>query len=65
MKPAWIDEFLPLLCCPDTRQPLHWATAEELQAHGLEASACALVREDGRRIFPIDNGIPILLPETG
>lgn len=59
---AWIDEFLPLLQCPDTHQPLRWARAEELLKHGVPANEKALVSEDGTRFFQIDQGIPILLP---
>lgn len=56
----WIDDFLPLLRCPDTQQPLRRATAEECAAQGLQA---ALARADGSGFFVIDAGIPILLPK--
>lgn len=56
---AWLDEFLPLMRCPDTHQPLRRATAEECAKKGLKA---ALATEDGSRLFVIDDGIPILLP---
>ena len=62
MKPdahAWLDDFLPLMRCPDTHQPLRRATTEECAAHGMPD---ALVTQDGTRAFVIDNGIPILLP---
>lgn len=55
----WLDDFLPLLRCPDTHQPLRRATPEECAAHKVDA---ALATADGTRIFVIDNGIPILLP---
>lgn len=51
-------ELLSLLRCPETRQPLAPAPAELLARHGLEAG---LVREDGKLLFPIRGGIPILL----
>lgn len=55
----WLNDFLPLMRCPDTHQPLRRATAEECAANQVEA---ALATEDGTRVFVIDNGIPILLP---
>ena len=55
----WLEDFLPLMRCPDTHQPLRRATAEECAKHGVEA---ALVTEDGARVFVIDDGLPILLP---
>jgi uncharacterized protein YbaR (Trm112 family) len=56
---AWLEDFLPLMRCPDTHQPLRRATAEECTKCGVKA---ALVSEDGTRVFVIDAGIPILLP---
>lgn len=55
----WLNDFLPLMRCPDTHQPLRRATPEECTANKVEA---ALATEDGTRVFVIDNGIPILLP---
>ena len=55
----WLNDFLPLLRCPDTHQPLRRATAEECAANNVDA---ALATADGTRVFVIDNGIPILLP---
>jgi uncharacterized protein YbaR (Trm112 family) len=51
-------ELLSLLRCPETRQPLAPAPTDLLARVGLEAG---LVREDGRLVFPIRGGIPILL----
>ncbi len=56
----WLNDFLPLLRCPDTHQPLRRATAEECAANKVTA---ALATADGSRVFVIDNGIPILLPK--
>ncbi|MCB1279775.1 Trm112 family protein [Prosthecobacter sp.] len=55
----WLEDFLPLMRCPDTHQPLRRATEEECALNKVEA---ALVTEDGSRVFVIDEGIPILLP---
>ncbi|MFO1438231.1 MAG: hypothetical protein U1F81_07875 [Verrucomicrobiaceae bacterium] len=58
---AWLEDFLPVMRCPDTHQPLRRATAEECAKHGVDS---ALVSEDGARVFIIDAGIPILLPAS-
>ena len=64
MNLDWINDFLPTMRCPDTHQSLRWAPAEDLVRHTLPPDTQALAREDGSRLFPIDAGIPILLPET-
>ncbi|WP_395753681.1 hypothetical protein [Prosthecobacter sp.] len=56
----WLEEFLPILRCPDTHQPLRRATDEECAAHQVSA---ALATQDGTRLFVIEAGIPILLPK--
>lgn len=71
--------LLELLCCPVTKRPLRPISREQLRALnaaieagnvarvGGEAVAGALsdalVREDGQVIYPIDDGIPVLLAE--
>lgn len=57
---SWLEDFLPLMRCPDTHQPLRRATAEECAKHGLQE---ALATQDGSRVFAIEGGIPILLPQ--
>jgi uncharacterized protein YbaR (Trm112 family) len=59
MALTWIDEFLPLFRCPDTHQPLRWADPDDLARHARAAD-----EQDGSRFFPIDQGIPILLPQA-
>jgi uncharacterized protein YbaR (Trm112 family) len=54
-------EVLNILCCPMTRQPLSEALPEDLGAFGPDLTA-GLIREDGRVIYPVRNGIPLLLP---
>lgn len=56
----WIEDFLSLMRCPDTHQPLRRATPEECAQRGLQS---ALVTQDGSRVFVVDQGIPILLPQ--
>lgn len=56
----WIEDFLPLMRCPDTHQPLRHATPEECAQHGVQS---ALITQDGSRVFVVDQGIPILLPQ--
>lgn len=53
-------DLLAILCCPETKQPLHLASPEELERlpAGLEG---ALIREDALRAYPIRDGFPILL----
>ncbi len=52
-----------LLCCPITRQPLRPATAGERGKCAAPMEE-ALIREDGRVLYPIRNGIPLLLPDA-
>lgn len=52
--------LLDLVCCPETRQPLRFATADELARLAVDA---ALLREDGRIAYPIRDGIPLLVIE--
>jgi uncharacterized protein YbaR (Trm112 family) len=72
-------ELLEILVCPETRQPVRPARPEELAAlnarvergelrnRGGDAVARplaeALVREDGRVLYPVDDGIPVMLVE--
>lgn len=71
------DELLDILCCPETQQPLARAEASvltplnaEIQAGRLrnrggsvveEPIEEALLREDGRILYLVDDGIPIML----
>jgi len=70
-------EFLAMLVCPTTRQPLREATAAELgkvndaikqgEARNRGGSAvadplqAALGTADGAWLYPVQDGIPILL----
>ncbi|MBX7137325.1 MAG: hypothetical protein K1X83_05015 [Oligoflexia bacterium] len=70
-------DLLKILVCPETHLPLRMATPEQLAALNLQIGAghikdrsgnlmtdrleAALIREDGHRLFPIREGIPVLL----
>ena len=59
---TWLESTLPLLRCPATKQPLRFASAKEKRAASLSESDPALASEDGAHVYPISDGIPILLP---
>ncbi len=70
-------ELLEILCCPETRQPVRVAPEAlvesvnrairdgslETPAGGDSAGVLdgGLVREDGKFLYPVRNGIPIML----
>jgi uncharacterized protein YbaR (Trm112 family) len=72
-------ELLEILVCPETRQPVRSASAEVLAKLGREIEAGrlrnrggqpvskpiteGLVREDGKVLYPVDDGIPVMLIE--
>jgi uncharacterized protein YbaR (Trm112 family) len=72
-------ELLEILCCPQTRQDLRLAEAQEISelnaaitrgnvvdAQGRTVKRpveAALVRQDGKRAYPVRDGIPVLLAE--
>lgn len=71
--------LLELLCCPVTKRPLKPIAREQLKALNAaiaagealkvggepvtQALADALIRDDGQVIYPIEDGIPVLLAE--
>jgi len=73
------EELLEILVCPETKQPVKPASAEQIQAINGQVSAGTLrnrggepvskpideglVREDGRILYPVDDGIPVMLIE--
>ena len=63
------EELLEILCCPLTRQPLRLADEKALAKAsanwGFRPILEGLIREDGRMLYPISNGIPLLTPEEG
>ena len=71
------NDLIEILVCPETRQPVHLAPAETLEKINAEieagrlrnrggeppsgAIAEGLVREDGKILYIVDDGIPIML----
>ncbi len=68
-------ELLEILCCPDSRQPVRPASPEMLERvnqairdgriEGHTELREGLVREDGMVLYPVRDGIPIMLTEEG
>ena len=73
-------KLLDILACPVTRQPLALLDGDKLKALNAAIAASgvhfgdhaqtealreALITRDGKRIYRIDDGIPVLLPEEG
>jgi uncharacterized protein YbaR (Trm112 family) len=72
-------ELLEILVCPESHQPLRMAPADVLAAvnariasgqlrnHGgdpvRKQVVEGLVREDGKRLYVVDDGIPVMLIE--
>jgi len=55
--------LISILCCPETHQALRIATDEELKAFSEDLKA-ALIREDGLAVYPVQGGIPMIVPEA-
>ncbi len=74
-------ELLDILVCPETKQPVKLASDKDLQNINERISSsmltnragdkvtekleAGLLREDGKIIYPIRNGIPAMLSEEG
>ncbi len=75
--PTVAPELVEMLICPETKQPVRLMRADELASlnarvrggslrnrGGAEVKqelVEALVREDGRIVYPVDDGIPVML----
>jgi len=73
------NELLEILVCPETKQPVKPASEELLRKLAAETAAGrlrnrggeklsqapseGLVREDGKVLYPVDDGIPVMLVE--
>ncbi len=71
------DELLEILVCPETKQPVALATPERLEELNQKIRGGALrnrsgetvekelteglIREDQRVLYPVDDGIPVML----
>ena len=67
--PLLDPQFVDLLCCPVSRLPLRERTLNQLATLGLTPDQYAgwdagLLRGDGRGVYPLRGGIPILLAEA-
>ncbi len=61
-------ELLEILCCPLTHQALRIADEAALAkatARAFRPIPEGLIREDGMMLYPISDGIPLLVPEEG
>jgi uncharacterized protein YbaR (Trm112 family) len=72
-------ELIEILVCPETKQPVSLAPADLLASLNARIRAGtlrnrggakveqeiqeALVRQDGRILYPVDDGIPVMLIE--
>ena len=56
------DELISVLICPETKLHLRRATSEELALAKVEQG---LAREDGQIVYPIQDGIAMLMPDDG
>ena len=73
------EELLEILVCPETKQPVKPASEDVLRQLGERVAAGnlrnrggevvesapgeGLVREDGKVLYPVDDGIPVMLIE--
>ena len=73
------EELLEILVCPESRQPVKPASAEQLSQLNAQVRDGSLrnrggqpvhdelleglVREDGTVLYPVDDGIPVMLIE--
>jgi uncharacterized protein YbaR (Trm112 family) len=77
--PTIDPELVEILACPETRQRVHLASESDLAAVNAKVKsgalrnrgggkveqeiAAGLVREDGKILYPIEDGIPVMLIE--
>lgn len=52
-----------LLCCPVTKQPLHFSAGSELSDFEVLLPEGAYITKDLKRAYPVENGFLILVPE--
>ena len=61
---TWLDDFLPLMRCPNTHESLRLATVADLTAVGLPESSAALANASGTQVYPVIDNMPHLLPTS-
>lgn len=77
--PTVSPDLIEILVCPETKQPVTLASAEQLQKvnDGIRDGSLrnrgggkpeneiseGLVRDDGKVLYPVDDGIPVMLIE--
>ncbi|MCP5060127.1 MAG: hypothetical protein GY937_25780 [bacterium] len=77
--PTVSPDLVEILVCPETKQPVTLASAEQLQKvnDGIRDGSLrnrgggkpeneiseGLVRDDGKVFYPVDDGIPVMLIE--
>lgn len=54
-------EVRALLRCPLTNQTLRFISSEELTKHNADLPEGGWITEDGSRVYPIEDGFPILV----
>jgi uncharacterized protein YbaR (Trm112 family) len=75
--PTVAPDLVEILVCPETKQPVRLMSGAELErlnerirggqlrnrggSEVKQALAEALVRQDGRIAYPVDDGIPVML----
>ena len=53
-----IDDWLPRLCCPETRQPLVWASPELVDQLNRQIALGRLVNRSGQTVsLPLEGGL--------
>jgi uncharacterized protein len=71
---AMDKRLIDILCCPVSKRPVRPLTSAERDqvnaairagAKVLEPLTEALVTTDGKVIYRVDDGIPVMLPEAG
>ncbi len=59
--PDHLKELIALLCCPITKEALHYVSPEGLTSFTGEFPEGALVTKDGEALYPIREGFPIVV----
>ncbi|MBL9117228.1 MAG: hypothetical protein JNJ83_19635 [Verrucomicrobiaceae bacterium] len=63
MTDDWIDDFLPTMQCPHTREALRHASDLEKERAGIGKDQTALANQSGTHVYPVIDRILRLLPD--